>query len=130
VSNVLANLQQRRHKETELPSGLKVGYHLPDIQELILKVGIVPIPAVQHMQADEDISEEQALELLSTQPDAAAQGLRYTKLVVSAMLDDIDGETIEADDDRDAIVEALDQDDRQELFLIGTRQKDPDSGEA
>lgn len=128
MSNIVENLLSRRRKEVVLGSGLKVGYHLPDIQELIVKVGQIPMPAVQSVQGD--VTEEEAVQMLAANPDAAAQGLRYTQLLVAAMLDDIDGEPIDPADDRMEIVAALDPDDRQELYLIGTRQKDPDSGEA
>jgi hypothetical protein len=132
VSNILENLQQRRRREIVLESGLKVGYHLPDIEELIVKVGQIPSGAVQAAQqvAGEELTEETALQAIVTNPDIAMQGYRYTLLLVAAMLDDIDGEPIDPTDDREAIVKALDPADRRELFLIGSREKDPDSGEA
>jgi len=128
MSNILEKLQDRRRKEIVLESGLKVGYHLPDIQELIVKVGQIPTIAMQ--KTDGELTEEAALEVLTTNPDIAVQGYRYTLLLVAAMLDDIDGEPIDPADDREAIVKALDPADRQALFLIGSREKDPDSGEA
>lgn len=127
MSNVLQQLELRRHRTTVLRSGLKVGFHYPDVQECILKVGKIPLGALKDAT---EITEEQAAELIAKEPAAINEGLAFTKLVVAAMLDDIDGEAIEAGDDRMAIVDAFEPEERQELFLIGTREKDPDSGEA
>lgn len=129
MSNIVEHLQEKRRREAVLESGLKVGYHLPDIQQLIVEVGRIPMDAVAALAQQEEVTEAAAIAMVEASPDVAEKGYRYTCLLVAAMLDDIDGEPVDETDDRMAIVAALDPDDRQELYLIGTRQKDPNSGE-
>ena len=125
MSNILDQLNARRHHTTVLRSGLKVGFHYPDAEECILKVGQLPLAALNGVKAEP--TEEEAMKIVSEQPDAIAKGMAFTRLMVATMLDDIDGEPIESDDDRSAIVAALEPEERQELFLIATRQRDPDA---
>ena len=132
MSNIAEKLELRRRKEVVTPTGLKVGYHLPDIAELIVKVGQIPTPAVDAIRErkGEALSEEEAIQILEADPQVASQGMDYIYLVVAAMLDDIDGDAIQPDDDRTRIVAALESEDREYLFQIGTREKEPDQGEA
>lgn len=121
MSNLAERLRLERRKEVVLQTGRKVGYHLPDLQEFVLQVGRIPTPALQ----GEKPTEEEALKIVAENPEAIAQTTTYVKLVVGAMLDDIDGEAIDKDDDRAEIVELLEPIERQELFLIAIRD---DSG--
>jgi len=126
MSEVLAKLQARRRHETTLRSGLVVGFHYPDLNECILKIGRVPLAEFPNANG-EVVTEEQAGRFLAEHTDAIEQGLKYQRAVLAAMLDDIDGAQIAETDDRDAIVSMLEPEDRQELFLIGTRERDPAS---
>jgi hypothetical protein len=128
MSNILSTLLAERRQETKLNTGRIVGWHYPDVQECILKVGQIPMSALS--LPDEEPTEEEAARLIAEQPEAIAKSLEFTRLMVAAMLDDIDGVTLDPEDDRLAIVDALDGSERQELFLLSSRQKDPDSGEA
>jgi hypothetical protein len=128
MSNVLEKLKDRRRQETELQTGLKVGWHAPDIEECVLKLGQIPLPAVAAMK--EQPTEEEAKRFVAENPAEVERGRLYVRLIVAAMLDDIDGDPIDPQDDRDAIVATLEPIERQELFLLGSRQKDPNSGEA
>jgi hypothetical protein len=122
MSNIVEQLKLRRRHETVLRSGLKVGFHYPDIEDFILDLGQIPLPA---LAAGEQPTEEQALEVVTQHPDEMRRSLEFTRKVVASMLDDIDGEEVTADDDREAIVMALEPEDRQTLFLIATRQQNP-----
>lgn len=128
MSNLVERLRLERRLETTLNTGRKVGYHLPDIEECILKLGQVPLPAVAALK--EPPTEEEAEKIVRDNPAELERGRQYVRLVVAAMLDDIDGETIDPDDDRSAITDLLQPSERQELFLLGTQQKASDSGEA
>lgn len=128
MSNLAERLRLERRLETTLNTGRKVGYHLPDIEECILKLGQVSFPAVAALK--EPPTEEDAEQIVRDNPAEIERGRRYVRLVVAAMLDDIDGEAIDDTDDRSLITDLLQPSERQELFLIGTQQKDPDSGEA
>lgn len=128
MSNILERLKLERRREVVLNTGRKVGYHLPDLEECILKVGQIPMPALARMASGGEPSEEEAAKLIAEHPDAVEKGRQFTRLVVATMLDDIDGEAIDDDDDRPAIADMLTPSERQELFLLATR--DDDSGEA
>jgi hypothetical protein len=127
MSNVLDELKLRRRRTTVLRSGLKVGYHLPDIQECILRAGTVPVE-LPTMESEEPTTEE-AARIIAANREAMEAGLRYRNAIVAVMLDDLDGTTIEVDDDRNAIVAALEPEERDELYRIGTRQLEPTTGE-
>lgn len=128
MSNLVQQLQERRRRETKLQSGLVVAWHYPDVQECILKVGAIPLPVLAMGQ--DTPTEEEAQRLIVEQPEAMARTRDFTRHMVAAMLDEIDGQPVDPDDDRLGIVDLLEPAERQELFLIATRQKDPDSGEA
>lgn len=124
MSNVLAQLKARRRHDVVLKSGLKVGYHFPDLQECIL-AGEIPLGAL----ADKpDITEAEAAKVLAADPAAAKRGWEFKQRLVASMLDAIDGEELDENDDRMAIAAALEPDDREELFEIGTERGGP--GEA
>lgn len=125
MSNVLEQLKLRRRHEFVFNDGMKVGFHYPDAEECILKVGQIPLGALNG--AGPEPTEEEALKIVADQPEAIAKGMEFTRLMVASMLDDIDGEEITPDDDREAIVAALEPEKRQTLFLIATRQMDPDA---
>src|SRR5262245_30689891 len=99
MSTALEYLQNRRRREAELPSGLKVAYHLPDVEECVIQVGQVPIVALQAAQKP---TEEEAMAMVATlaadDPEAMPSMLRLRTLLVATMLDSVDG--IEVDDDR------------------------------
>jgi hypothetical protein len=129
MSNIVEQLRLRRRRETTLRSGLKVAYHFPNIEEFILDIGQVPMPAIK-MEGPEP-TEEEAMKMVTESPDGFRQGLEFTKRVVAAMLDAVDGIEIEPGDDRAAIVDALEPEERQELFRIATREHNPEApGEA
>jgi hypothetical protein len=128
MSNILDNLLAARRRETVLSTGRKVAFHYPDPQECLMKVGKIPLPALA--MGGEVPTEAEAIKLVSESPETVATGFQYTRLMVAAMLDGIDGDDVQETDDRLAIVDALEPIERQELFLIADRQKDPDSGEA
>lgn len=130
MSDVLSRLRARRRHETTLRSGLTVGFHYPDLNECILKIGAIPLGTFQANGEGAEPTEEEAARFLAEQPDAVEKGIAYQRAVVATMLDDIDGVQIGKGDDRDEIAAALEPEERQELFLIGTRQREPDSGEA
>jgi len=124
--SVLDQLKARRRHQVTLRSGLLVGYHYPDLNECILKIGQIPLA---DFNPNGDVTEEAAARFITEQPQAVEAGLAYTRAVVAAMLDDIDGEVLEGVDPEE-VVRLLEPEDRQELFLIGTRQRDPETGKA
>lgn len=128
MSNITTKLQERRRHDTKLSTGLHVVWHKPDVQECILKVGTIPLPVLA--MAKEKPTAEEATRIVTEQPEAMARTREFQRQMVAAMLDEVEGEPIGADDDRLEIVDLLDPIERQELFLMATRQKDPDSGEA
>jgi hypothetical protein len=125
VSNILEQLKERRRREVVLRSGMKIAYHLPNIEEFILEIGQVPMPTIK--SEGPTPTEEEAFKAVTESPDGFKQGLEFTKRVVAAMLDAVDGTEIEEDDDRAAIVAVLEPEDRQELFLIATRERNPEA---
>lgn len=121
MSNILDSLQAKRRLEVVLQTGLEVGYHLPDLEECVLFIGDIPLTDLPGGDAKLDKADE---------AETVRRGFEYKQRVVAAMLDDIDGEPLDPSDDRMAIAKALQPAERAELFLLGTRRKDPDSGEA
>jgi hypothetical protein len=125
MSNILEQIRLQNHHEYVFPDGLKVGFHYPDVEEFILEVGAIPTPALA-LAPGEKPTEEQALSVIGENSEAFRKQLEVMRKVVIAMLDDVNGEAIDPDDDRDAIVSAFGMEKRQVLFLIATRQMDPD----
>lgn len=128
MSNILDELRARRRKTAVLRSGLKVAYHLPDVQECILRAGTVPVELPEGIDRDE-LTETDAVRLVAENRAAMENGMRYRNAIVAVMLEEIDGTVIEPGDDRDAIVATLEPEDRDELHRIGTRQQEPGTGE-
>ena len=128
MSEALQRVLNANRREVKLEDGgLIVGYHLPDIQECLL-AGDVPLPALEKLGKEpkpEDIA--QALDAAGMRQMMLAN-ISFTYRLVGSMLDDVDGVTIEADDDRVAIAKAFSPAQREELFAIAKR--DPNSGEA
>jgi hypothetical protein len=129
VTDALERLRQANRREEKLDNGIIVGYHLPDVRECLL-AGYVPLPALEHLpagatekDAERIVGEEKAMEL-------AKEDHAFKRRILAAMLDDIDGRILEADDDRDAIVAAFTPSQREILLNLATREKDPNSGEA
>jgi hypothetical protein len=98
-----------------------VGYHLPDVEECIL-AGDVPLPALEDLPKSpqrEDVV--QALETKGEMRALMMENLAFTYRLVGAMLDDINGESVEGD--RVEVAKAFSPDQRERLFKIANRKE-------
>ena len=130
MSEALQRVLNANRREVKLEDGgLIVGYHLPDIQECLL-AGDVPLPALKSLPSsptEDDIAEAVGAADMSAM---LRQSIEFKKRLVGAMLNDIDGIPIGEDDNRILLAEAFSPEQRDELFAIAQREKDPNSGKA
>jgi hypothetical protein len=119
-------LKLRRRKETKLPTGLVVGYHLPWMQDFIL-AGHVPTEALQKLSSALNSGDTAVAESAAISLDVIQESATLNEWVVMDMVDDLDGEPVKLTPE--TIREYLDEEEFRVLAAIGRRQMDPDSGE-
>jgi hypothetical protein len=128
VSNILEQLKEQNHHEYVFDDGVKVGYHTLDLADYIVEIGQIPTPALNLPVDGTPPTEEQAMAMIGENPDSFAKQLDMQRKIAAEMLDSVNGEDIEPDDDRLAIVGQLGAMKRNVLFMLATEQMSPDKG--
>ena len=118
-------LKEKNRREVKLEDGgLLVAYHLPDIQACLL-AGDVPLPILR------ELTQNDGEKATTEDIDTAAKQMYSAKLrIVATMIEAVDGQEIGPDEDRIEIASSFSPDQREELYEIGARARDPNSGEA